>query len=157
VRAAQVLNCCFIAPDSAAHRAHLASHGKAEAQAVRFYCTYPGCDKSFCRGYSLKYHQYTHNDNAPFMCPEPGCGKKFSHQSRLKRHACSHRPEERSFVCEFPGCTKRFSQKCHLKIHLQSHTRRASVSGGPISSSGDGTMHRRGMGSDSDDGFISDV
>lgn len=37
----------------------------------RFYCDYPNCGKSFCRGYSLKYHKYTHTNDAPFACEVP--------------------------------------------------------------------------------------
>jgi len=122
----------------------------ASQPAERFYCTFPGCTKSFCRAYSLKYHQYTHYDNAPFACPEPGCGKKFSHQSRLNRHLFSHHPDERSFPCDYPGCTKRFSQKCHLKIHQITHQRKRAR----LANAAAAAAPPPG---DTSDGFISDV
>ena len=138
--ATQMPDCGHVAQTRREYRQHAQTHPKNEQS--RYYCTFEGCGKSFCRGYSLKYHQYTHFDNAPFVCREPGCGKKFSHQSRLKRHEYSHHPDERSFPCDYPACGKRFSQKCHLKIHQQTHARKAA------------SAH---SGGDTSDGFISDV
>jgi C2H2-type zinc finger len=46
------------------------------------------CEKSFTRGFALRSHIRTHNDQRPFACSE--CGKAFTRDNDCKRHEKIH-------------------------------------------------------------------
>ncbi|TID19295.1 hypothetical protein CANINC_003724 [Pichia inconspicua] len=55
-----------------------------------YYCTYPGCDKSFQRSEHLSRHKLNHNPKTIFSCTFTGCSKTFVRHDLLNRHLKRH-------------------------------------------------------------------
>ncbi|KAL8290165.1 hypothetical protein RQP46_003104 [Phenoliferia psychrophenolica] len=66
------------------------SYPPKDAARRRFFCTSPGCTKSFGRPSARETHLRTHNGVKPFTCPVPDCARTFSVFSNLKRHMIVH-------------------------------------------------------------------
>ena len=74
-------------------------------------CTFPGCDKTFARLYSLRTHARIHSAERPFRCTR--CPAAFARNHDLKRHARMH--DDKAWQCT--GCAKAFSRRDALTRH----------------------------------------
>ena len=74
-------------------------------------CTYPGCDKTFARLYSLRTHTRIHSAERPFRCTR--CPAAFARNHDLKRHGRMH--DDKAWQCT--GCAKAFSRRDALTRH----------------------------------------
>jgi hypothetical protein len=74
-------------------------------------CTFPGCDKTFARLYSLRTHTRIHSAERPFRCTR--CPAAFARNHDLKRHARMH--DDKAWQCT--GCAKAFSRRDALTRH----------------------------------------
>ena len=80
---------------------------------VIYQCTYPNCDKTFTRTYSLKAHLRTHSAIRPYKCSV--CSRSFLRKHDCLRHIRIH-TKERPYNC---ACGKSFARQDALKRHLQ--------------------------------------
>ena len=74
-------------------------------------CTFPGCNKTFARLYSLRTHARVHSAERPFRCTR--CPAAFARNHDLKRHARMH--DDKAWQCT--GCAKAFSRRDALTRH----------------------------------------
>ncbi|KAL9628050.1 MAG: hypothetical protein Q9164_007409, partial [Protoblastenia rupestris] len=91
------------------------------------------CHKKFTRGYNLRSHVRTHENQRPFSCSI--CGAKFARQHDRKRHEALYSGEKR-FVCkgklksrsgEEWGCGRRFERADALGFHFRSEAGRRCI------------------------------
>lgn len=104
---------------------HLTEVHNADAQ--RYHCGYPACNKSFTRKDALaKHHGVKHEGKRQFQCPT--CGETFTSRYDLSRHALRvHSSKKKRFTCGH--CTAGFSQKSQLTMHKARVHRHAMTSG----------------------------
>eukprot|EP00835_Amoeboradix_gromovi_P003673 NODE_252_length_12846_cov_0.309485.p4 type:complete len:227 gc:universal NODE_252_length_12846_cov_0.309485:8919-9599(+) len=78
-----------------------------------YQCTFPECEKTFTRTYSLKAHLRTHSTVRPYKCSV--CQRSFLRKHDCLRHIRIH-TKERPYQC---ACGKSFARQDALKRHLQ--------------------------------------
>ncbi|HEX2549303.1 MAG TPA: C2H2-type zinc finger protein, partial [Gammaproteobacteria bacterium] len=93
---------------------------------IRYTCTFPGCNKSFLKNFTLKRHSKLHTEEPNKICD--CCGKYFRQNSDLKRHMNTKHSleifpgaESKKFSCVFTGCNKKFKYPQSLARHNKFH------------------------------------
>ncbi|KAI8846319.1 hypothetical protein BC829DRAFT_270038 [Chytridium lagenaria] len=83
-----------------------------------FVCTFPDCDKSFSKAYSLKTHHISHSNQRPFCCLF--CtGKSFARKHDLLRHVRTvHGSKLPQLPQECIYCQAKMNQMEELTEHL---------------------------------------
>ncbi|KAI7776853.1 hypothetical protein LA080_004384 [Diaporthe eres] len=93
----------------------------------RVACTFPGCDKSFCKISNLNIHIQAAHKGVVHACIFDGCQKTFRQRCGLTKHIKKHhnpevvteRPPGRRVSCTFPGCGKDFKTTGNLNQHIR--------------------------------------
>jgi len=85
-----------------------------------FYCTQPGCKKSFRYRSEILRHMVTHTSKRPYVCPHKNCMKGFKRSDALATHMRIH-TREKTFECPYGSCKSTFSTKAGLKYHTLKH------------------------------------
>lgn len=92
-----------------------------------FYCTQPGCKKSFRYRSEILRHMVTHTNKRPYVCTFKNCMKGFKRSDALATHMRIH-TREKTFECPYGSCKSTFSTKAGLKYHTLKHkTEKRSV------------------------------
>ncbi|KAK3815217.1 MAG: hypothetical protein J3Q66DRAFT_344046 [Benniella sp.] len=102
----------LVASVSASSKMPRSTNGGKKKQ--RYYCDFPGCDRTFSRPYNLKSHGLTHDINRPHACEK--CAKTFARIHDRDRHMNSHMPQK-PHVCIV--CTGRFARQDAVIRHLK--------------------------------------
>jgi uncharacterized Zn-finger protein len=85
-----------------------------------FYCTQPGCKKSFRYRSEILRHMVIHNNKRPYVCTYKNCMKGFKRSDALATHMRIH-TREKTFECPYGNCKSTFSTKAGLKYHTLKH------------------------------------
>jgi len=85
-----------------------------------FYCTQPGCKKSFRYRSEILRHMVTHTSKRPYVCTYKNCMKGFKRSDALATHMRIH-TREKTFECPYGNCKSTFSTKAGLKYHTLKH------------------------------------
>jgi hypothetical protein len=85
-----------------------------------FYCTQPGCKKSFRYRSEILRHMVTHTNKRPYVCTYKNCMKGFKRSDALATHMRIHN-REKTFECPYGSCKSTFSTKAGLKYHTLKH------------------------------------
>lgn len=87
--------------------------------AIKYTCSYSGCELQFKRKDQLDSHEYTHSKVRKFRCNEPGCDKTYVNNAHLQRHKRTvHTKSKAIFHCEVESCAAFFDSSTKLKQHL---------------------------------------
>jgi len=85
-----------------------------------FYCSQPGCKKSFRYRSEILRHMVTHTNKRPYVCTFKNCMKGFKRSDALATHMRIH-TREKTFECPYGNCKSTFSTKAGLKYHTLKH------------------------------------
>jgi len=85
-----------------------------------FYCSQPGCKKSFRYRSEILRHMVTHTNKRPYVCTYKNCMKGFKRSDALATHMRIH-TREKTFECPYRNCKSTFSTKAGLKYHTLKH------------------------------------
>jgi len=87
----------------------------------KFYCSFPGCGKSFTDSSNRKKHERIHDANRiRYKCTQVDCGKSYTTKADLNVHFRVHK-QLRDNKCTYPNCDKTFVRTSELYAHERTH------------------------------------